>query len=142
MTAVAASSPSLFGSGLVVRRVDGARMRTVPQILDALARAWDFPDHFGRNRDALDDCMRDLPTGLRTPEGTPSTGWLTIVDDASQVLADEPDAFEWFAESVDFWRDSYRDRRFAVLLVDDDPGAVRARWSDVGVRVTDPAEEI
>lgn len=142
MTAVATASPSLFGTGLAARRVDGARMRSVAAVLDSLASAWGFPAHFGRNRDALDDCMRDLPTGLYTPEGTPSTGWLTIVDHASQLLADEPSELEWFAESVEFWRDSYRDTRFAVLLVDDDPAAVRARWSTVGVSVTDPAEGI
>ncbi|MCF8569103.1 barstar family protein [Gordonia sp. HY002] len=142
MTAVAATAPSLFGTGFAARRVDGAQMRTVGGVLDALATAWDFPAHFGRNRDALDDCMRDLPTGLHTPEGAPSTGWLTIVENASQVLADEPDALEWFAESIDFWRDSYRDARFAVLLVDDDPAAIREKWAAVGVPMTDPAEEI
>ncbi|MGO3326242.1 barstar family protein [Gordonia sp. (in: high G+C Gram-positive bacteria)] len=146
MTAVAATAPSLFGTGFTARRVDAARMRTVGGVLDALAQTWDFPAHFGRNRDALDDCMRDLPTGLHTPEGAPSSGWLTIIENASQLLADEPDALKWFAESIDFWRDSYRnshdDARFAVLLLDDAPAVVRERWAELGVRVTDPTEEI
>lgn len=142
MTAVAATPPSLFGSGLVARRVDGADMRTVAGVLTALADAWEFPDHFGHNRDALDDCMRDLPASLRTSEGTPSTGWLTIALNASQILADEPDELAWFAESIDFWRSETRGRRFAVLLVDADPAAVRTRWASVGAPLTDTAEEI
>ncbi|GAA4641127.1 barstar family protein [Gordonia humi] len=142
MTALSSSAPSLFGTGWVARRVDGEAMRTVDGVLDSLAAAWRFPDHFGRNRDALDDCMRDLPTDLPTAEGGPSTGLLTIVVHAGALLADAPDELEWFAESVDFWHDHYHDRRFAVLLTDDDPAAVRDRWAAVGTQLTDPTEEI
>ena len=142
MTALASSSPSLFGTGWVARRVDGETMRTVDGVVDSLAAAWSFPAHFGRNRDALDDCMRDLPADLPTAEGGPSTGVLTIVENAGTLLADDPEQLAWFAESVDFWGEHYRDRRFAVLLIDDDPAAVRARWTAAGARLTDPTEEI
>ncbi len=130
--------PSLFGTGVTARRLDGAQMRTVDDLLDAFAQAWDFPDHFGFNRDALDDCMRDLPDDLRTPEGTASTGYLTIVLRAEQLLADEPSALDWFAESTQFWHDhhSARGRRFATLLVGD-TAAIGERWADTGVRITD-----
>ncbi|GEE01375.1 hypothetical protein nbrc107696_18210 [Gordonia spumicola] len=136
---VVSETPSLFGTGAVTRRMDAADMRTVDDLLDAFAQAWDFPDHFGFNRDALDDCMRDLPDGLRTPEGTAASGYLTVIDDAARLLADDTAALEWFAESVEFWHDHHRahGRGFAVLLVTDHPEIVVERWSAVGVSLTD-----
>lgn len=136
---LATTVPSLYGTGVVARRVDAAEITTVDDLLDAFALAWDFPDHFGFNRDALDDCMRDLPDDLRTPEGTASTGYLTVVGHADRLLAAEADALEWFAESVEFWHDHHRahGRSFAVLLVSDDPDAVRDSWSGTGVSVRD-----
>ncbi|QRY62794.1 barstar family protein [Gordonia sp. PDNC005] len=129
--------PSLFGTGVVARRVDATDISTVDDLLDAFALAWDFPDHFGFNRDALDDCMRDLPIDLRTPEGTASTGYLTVVGHGDRLLAAEADALEWFAESVEFWHEHHRahGRSFAVLLVSDAPDTVRDRWSGTGVSI-------
>lgn len=40
--------------------VDGTRLRDKAGALDAIASALSFPDHFGRNLDALYDCLRDL----------------------------------------------------------------------------------
>ncbi|GAC82056.1 Barstar (barnase inhibitor) [Gordonia malaquae] len=134
---VATTVPSLYGTGVIARRVDATEMTTVDEVLDAFALAWDFPDHFGFNRDALDDCMRDLPTDLRTAEGTASTGYLTVVGDADGLLGAQTDSLDWFAESVEFWHDHHRahGRSFAILLVSDDPGTVRDRWSRTGVSV-------
>lgn len=36
-------------------------VRTKAQLLDTLARAASLPAHFGRNWDALADCLQDLP---------------------------------------------------------------------------------
>ncbi|WP_143965826.1 barstar family protein [Gordonia zhaorongruii] len=132
---------STFGTGSATRRVDASSMRTVSGIFDELARAWRFPDHFGRNKDALDDCMRDLPTRLRTPEGGAATTCLTVVTHAEQLLADEPDELDWFAESIDFWSDAHRaqGRGFAFLLIAADDGAVNlhGRWAATDSPISD-----
>jgi RNAse (barnase) inhibitor barstar len=46
--------------------VDGREIRTKAAMLDALATALDFPDYFGRNLDALNDLVNDLPPGRHT----------------------------------------------------------------------------
>lgn len=40
--------------------VDGTQVRDKESALDAIASALSFPDYFGRNLDALYDCLRDL----------------------------------------------------------------------------------
>lgn len=46
--------------------VDGAALETVAAVLQGIGEALDFPDHYGQNLDALNDCLRDLagPTVL------------------------------------------------------------------------------
>ncbi|WP_134767543.1 barstar family protein [Nocardioides sp. 1609] len=41
--------------------LEGARIESVPELHGALAEALDLPDHYGRNLDALADCLTDLP---------------------------------------------------------------------------------
>lgn len=61
----------------------GADARTRDGLFDVLAAALALPGHFGRNWDALADCLTDLV----------STAPLTIVlDDADHLLIDEPPA--------------------------------------------------
>lgn len=70
-------------AGLVCRVLRGAWMRTEPGCFDELAEALQLPDHFGRNWDAVRDCLTDL-------EQLPGPGYLLLVRDADQVLAEEP----------------------------------------------------
>lgn len=41
--------------------VDGWQHQTRAEFLAAVGLALDLPDHYGRNLDALNDCLRDLP---------------------------------------------------------------------------------
>lgn len=45
---------------------DGWGLSTKEETLTLLGSALDFPDYFGRNLDALVDCLRDLGTGPGT----------------------------------------------------------------------------
>jgi RNAse (barnase) inhibitor barstar len=46
--------------------VDGREIRTKAAMLDALAKALNFPAYFGHNLDALNDLVNDLPPGEHT----------------------------------------------------------------------------
>jgi RNAse (barnase) inhibitor barstar len=41
--------------------VDGWQHQTRSEFLAAIGEALGFPDHYGQNLDALNDCLRDLP---------------------------------------------------------------------------------
>lgn len=69
--------------GLTVRRLRGSKMRTLDGLYDEVSAALQFPGYFGRNLDALNDCMADL-------SWLPSDrGYLLVVERASEVLAED-----------------------------------------------------
>jgi RNAse (barnase) inhibitor barstar len=43
-----------------VVKLDGSRIESPEEFLDAVAAALEFPDYFGRNWNALDDCLLDI----------------------------------------------------------------------------------
>lgn len=59
------------------RRLDGSVTTTKTQFLAALGELLDFPETYGRNLDALADCLRDVP------------GPLVVVWDDWPVLAEK-----------------------------------------------------
>jgi hypothetical protein len=65
--------------GYQIVRIDTSRWRDDGDMLDGLARALDFPDYFGRNGDALIDCLGDVAHGDYGWDTT-ATGLATILD--------------------------------------------------------------
>lgn len=138
---VAADPLSMYPADVAVRRIDAADAVTLDGLFQAFAAAWDFPEYFGANKDAFDDCMRDLPPRLRTATGAPARGYVTVIEHAPELLLHATDDdLAWLATSLVFYRDHYRDdadpaRGFAVVLrcdaaaVDD----TYARWAAAGV---------
>ena len=130
------SSLLVAPAGFEVRTIDGANTKTRDEVFDAFAAAWHFPPWFGRNMDAFDDFMRDLDNMINTASGKPpAPGYLTQITDAQLILADQPEAFSWFANCMPFYRDYYRDEAsppaaFGLILSapDDQVDEVRARW--------------
>ena len=51
---------SVRQSGAQPHVVNGTTVRTKGEAMDAIATALSFPDYFGRNLDALYDCLTDL----------------------------------------------------------------------------------
>jgi RNAse (barnase) inhibitor barstar len=62
--------------------LDGAQARDKASFMTAAAQAMSFPDHFGRNWDAVADCVDELHW-----RDEPIT---IVVANADQLLADEP----------------------------------------------------
>lgn len=74
----------LHESGKVVRTVRGQKMRTFQGLFDEFGAALQFPDYFGENWPAFDECLTDLDwLGYSVP------GYVVVVSHASQLLADE-----------------------------------------------------
>ena len=66
-----------------------------------LARALRFPDYFGRNWDAVYDCLTDL-------NWLPATGYVLVVDGFDQLAMNEPGQWDIglkvLREACAFWR--------------------------------------
>lgn len=96
-----------------VRELRGAKMRTLAGVYDEFAAAFQFPYYFGANKDAFDECLRDLDDFVG-----PARGYLVVVRDADQLLADQPTQLDWFAEAMGdaaaYW--STRDTVYRVVL--------------------------
>jgi hypothetical protein len=85
-----ALSQALERQGVVARVVRGRKMETYQGLYNELAAALQFPDYFGENWGALDECLADL-------EWLPAQAYAILVTDADRVLAaEEPDAVAGF----------------------------------------------
>ena len=62
-------------------------------LMEALSAAFSFPSGFGRNWDALYDCLTSLP------DERPGAGCVLLLAEAGFLLADEPESLAAF-ESV------------------------------------------
>ncbi len=99
-------SPLVPPVGVEHRTIESARTKTRDGLYDAFAEAWHFPPWFGRNMDAFDDVMRDLDNMVTTATGRrQASGYLTLITNAHLILAEQPDLFSWFANTMPFYRD-------------------------------------
>ncbi|WP_336085174.1 barstar family protein [Nocardia sp. SSK8] len=96
-----------------VRELRGPKMRTVAALFDEFAAAFQFPYYFGANKDAFDECLRDLDDFVGD-----GPGYVAVIRAAAELLADEPTERDWFAEAVRaaaaYW--ARRDVAFRVVL--------------------------
>ncbi len=79
--------------GFAVRMVDGRRTKSKGELLAELARVFGFPAASGRNWDAVEELLADL-------EWLPAKGYLLIVTDADELLADDPEGYDTFIEII------------------------------------------
>ena len=84
--------PSVENNCLMIR-LDGRAMRTLEALFRAYVREFRFPEYFGWNWAAFDECITTL-------EGRPAHGYLTIIDHADDVFADELKELEPFEEAL------------------------------------------
>ena len=77
-------------TGLALKIIKGRHCKTPAHLFAEFARALEFPDYFGHNWDALEECLADL-------EWLPAKGYILLITDAGCVLPDEEE-YETFLE--------------------------------------------
>ena len=107
-------------AGLSIFKLDVGRARGKSALLRLLARTLKFPKYFGRNWDALHDCLTDL-------SWLDASGWLVVITNsrsfAERHKEDFATAIEVLASAAEYW--SGHGKPFWVLVKGDknwDPG--------------------
>jgi RNAse (barnase) inhibitor barstar len=71
------------GDRIVRLAIDGRTLQSDQDVFSAVAKAFAFPDYFGRNWDAFDECLRDLAW-------LPAGGYVLVVEHASSLWERAP----------------------------------------------------
>ena len=81
-----------------------AQAATKQQVLATIAEAFHFPKHFGKNFDALADCLTDL-----VHKAGPQPGFLVVLEQLPNTPKFDKEARETlldvFRDAADFWAD-------------------------------------
>lgn len=81
-----------------------AEATTKQQVLGAIAEAFQFPKHFGKNFDALGDCLTDL-----AHKSGPQPGFVVVLEQLPNTAKFDKEARETlldvFRDAADFWAD-------------------------------------
>lgn len=72
--------------------VDGEAIADKAALMDALAAAFRFPPYFGKNWDALLDCLRSLPNDM------PGVKYALVIRESRLFLAASPKDLEAFID--------------------------------------------
>ncbi|MEU5880964.1 barstar family protein [Spirillospora sp. NPDC047279] len=111
-------------AGLRVFALDGRTVRDKESFLRRCAEVFEFPDWFGANWDALEDCLTDL-SWAPAPKGY-LIGYESWNDLAEADQGSFRTALDVFAEAVESWRDS--DTPMTVLLSSAEAEAEGVPW--------------
>lgn len=88
-------------AGYAFFHVDGRNVQRKEQLMTAMATALDLPEHFGRNWDALEECLLEL-------EGIEAKGYVLLYDHIDGLLTAHPDQFttllEVLRDAVEAWK--------------------------------------
>jgi RNAse (barnase) inhibitor barstar len=76
-----------------VAEIDGSSVRNDAELFSALDVALSFPDYFGANWDALDECLRGLSEWL------PARGYVLVVHGAADLWTQAPKTAGGLVES-------------------------------------------
>lgn len=102
--------------GHLVARVDGRQAPDQAALLAQLAAGLRFPDYFGGNLDALDECLRDLS------DFAPAPGYLILVAHAAEACpgrrADLADVLICLRDAQRHWNAQTPPTPFRVVVSD------------------------
>jgi len=77
--------------GFVLRVINGKKCSTPAGVFAEFARALGFPDYFGHNWDAMEECLADL-------EWLPAKGYVLLITDAQAVIPEDEEEYETLLE--------------------------------------------
>ncbi|CAZ86876.1 putative barstar (Ribonuclease inhibitor) [Thiomonas arsenitoxydans] len=79
-----------------------AEANTKQEVLETIARSFLFPKHFGKNLDALHDCLTDV-----VHSGGPQPGFVVVLEQLPATQRFDKEARETlldvFRDAADFW---------------------------------------
>lgn len=112
--------------------IRGAKCKTSESLFTEFARALSFPDYFGHNWDAVEECLADL-------EWLPARGYVVIVTDAEQILTKNDEDYPTFIDILNDAGESWSSRRpegapqagvpfHVVLMVSERHKSARKSW--------------
>lgn len=78
-------------TGFALKIIKGRHCKTPANLFAEFAQALEFPDYFGHNWDALEECLADL-------EWLPAKGYILLITDAGCVLPEDEEEYETFLE--------------------------------------------
>jgi hypothetical protein len=78
-------------AGFALHILQGKQCRTPAGVFSEFARALEFPDYFGHNWDALEECLADL-------EWLPAKGYTVLIADAQSVMPEDEEGYETLLE--------------------------------------------
>lgn len=86
-------------SGQRIFHIDLSNVHSKSALIEAIGVGLNLPDYFGRNFDALEECLRDLKE---------DKGWLLIFENADDLLRVPSSELSTFvsilADTVEFWK--------------------------------------
>ena len=97
-------------SGFAFFHIDGKNIARKEQLLNHVATALRFPEHFGHNWDALEECLTDL-------EWVDDEGYVIYYDHIDKLLEQHADQFETFLEIVRDAVSSWQDDGEAMVVL-------------------------
>lgn len=97
-------------AGYAFFHLDGKNIERKEQLLNHVATVLQFPNHFGSNWDALEECLTDL-------EWVDGDGYLIYFDHIDGLLSAHPDQFATFVEIVRDAVESWKDDGEAMVVL-------------------------
>jgi RNAse (barnase) inhibitor barstar len=92
-------------------KLHGCSIDSKETLLHVIAKEMMFPDYFGNNWDALDECMRDLTEWL------PANGYVVLFEDAHLFCKSAPNDFLTFIDIVAGIADEWSHGKMPFFLI-------------------------
>ena len=97
-------------AGFAFFHIEGRNIARKEQLLNHFANVLRFPEHFGENWDALEECLTDL-------EWIDAKGYILYYDHIDPFLAAHPDQFETLVEILRDAVQSWKEDGTAMLVL-------------------------
>jgi RNAse (barnase) inhibitor barstar len=125
--------------GYALRTIQGKKCRTPSGLFNEFARALAFPDYFGHNWDALEECLADL-------EWLPAKGYILLITDTQAVLPEAEEDYDTLLEILDDAGEAWSKGHTAegrsapfhvVFIIDEQDKSKRRHWELEEFSLTD-----